>query len=187
VYSGLDEEELARLCSERDRRAESELYVRYAARLFSLCRRYCNNPDEASDLMQETFIKALEKISTYKYRGKGSLYSWISRIAVNMALNGIRRSKLVFVSLDSFRSDNEPDPSGEEVSRISEEKLTEMISGLPETQRIIFNMYCIEEYSHKEIAGMLGISERGSTSLLVKARSSLKKRIGEYLKQSERI
>jgi len=185
VYSGLDERELARLCAESDRQAESELYERYAARLLSLCRRYCGSMDEAKDLMQDTIIKALDKISTYRYMGRGSLYSWLSRIAVNDALNRIKRSKLLFIPIESFPSDKEAEPSGEAVSGISEEKLLEMISGLPDTQRAIFNMYCIEEYSHKEIAGMIGISERGSTSLLVKARRNLKKRIGDYLKQSE--
>lgn len=185
MYSGLDERELARLCSERDRLAESELYVRYAARLLTLCRRYCGSADEARDMMQDTIIRALDRISTYRYMGKGSLYSWLSRIAVNSALNGLRRSKFLFIPLESLRPDDEPEPSGEEVSCISEEKLTEMISGLPKTQRVIFNMYCIEEYSHKEIADMLGISERGSTSLLVKARRNLKKQIGDYLKHPE--
>ena len=65
------------------------------------------------------------------------------------------------------------------------EKLLEFISGLPDTQRAIFNLFCMDGYSHKEIAEMLGISERGSTSMLVKAKHTLRKQINDYIKNSE--
>ena len=81
MYKGLDEQALARYCSQRDRMAEEELYRRYAARVNMLCRRYLGDGDEADDLMLETLVQALKKIDTYKFTGKGSLYGWISRIA----------------------------------------------------------------------------------------------------------
>ncbi len=71
MYHNINEQELARLCMEKDRRAEDELYTRYAARLHTLTRRYCQDPDDAMDLMQDAIIKALERISTYSYTGKG--------------------------------------------------------------------------------------------------------------------
>ena len=173
MYKDLDEQKLAMYCSRGDRMAENELYRRYAVRLNMLCKRYVVDDDEAKDLMLETLIKSLEKIGTYEYRGNGSLYSWISRIAINNALNRIRRHRGRIVSLeDLWMNDNIP-----------EEKILEWISRLPDLRRSVFNMYCIDGYSHQEISQMLGISVTGSTSVLAKARKQLKKEIRRYLNE----
>ncbi|MCQ2220836.1 MAG: sigma-70 family RNA polymerase sigma factor [Prevotella sp.] len=185
MYRGLDEQSLARLCSENDRRAQEELYTRYAGRLFTLCLRYSDSRDEAQDLVHDSMLKALEKISSFTYRGSGSLYAWISRIAINMALAQISRYKFRFSRLTSSVSEDFPDPTDDEFARIPQEKLLEFISGLPDTQRAIFNLFCLDGYSHKEIADMLGISERGSTSMLTKAKHALRKQINDYIKNSE--
>ena len=186
MYLELDEQELARRCSENDRQAKEELYKRYAAKLYTLCCRYTSNGEDAEDLMQDTFIRTFDKIPTFKYSGKGSLYAWISRVAINSALNSIRRSKFLFVSLERTHVDSAPDPTGEEVERISAEALLEMISHLPDVQRTIFNLHCIDKFSHGEIAEMLGISETGSASMLAKAKAKLKKKIIEYIHSSEK-
>ena len=164
--------------------AEEELYKRYAARVFTLCRRYTDNPDDAKDLMQETLIQALDKVATYRYSGKGSLYGWIRRIAINRALNQILRKRWKTVSLD-LREDSIPDPTEEEMAMIPEEKLLEWIARLPDVRKAVFNLYCIDGYSHKEIAEMLKISEKGSAGMLAKARKQLKEEINRYLKDTE--
>jgi len=164
--------------------AEEELYNRYAARVFTLCRRYTDNPDDAKDLMQEALIQALDKIASYRYSGKGSLYGWISRIAINRALNQIRRKRWKTVSLD-LREDSIPDPTEEEMATIPQEKLLEWISKLPDVRKAVFNLYCIDGYSHKEISEMLKISEKGSAGMLAKARKQLKEEINRYLKDTE--
>ncbi len=185
-YQGLDERSLAELCSENDRCAQEDLYSRYAVRLFTLCLRYSDNREEARDLVHDAILRALDKISTFTYKGDGSLYAWMSRIAVNMALGQIRRkNRFHFVHLDDSGSAELPEPTDEELAGISNEKLLEIISGLPGTQRAVFNLYCMDGYSHKEIARKLGISERGSTSILAKARYSLRKRINEYISEAE--
>ena len=184
MYKQLDEQALARYCSQGDRMAEEELYSRYAARVFTLCRRYTDNADDAKDLMQESLIQALDKIATYKYSGKGSLYGWISRIAINRALNQIRRKRWKTVSLD-LREDTIQDPTEEEMASIPQEKLLEWIAKLPDVRKAVFNLYCIDGYSHKAIAEMLGISEKGSAGMLAKARKQLKEEINRYLKDKE--
>ena len=186
MYKELDELELAMYCSERDRMAEDELYRRYAARVYTLCRRYTGDADEAKDLMQDSLIQALDRIRTFKYSGKGSLYGWISRIAINKAVNQLKRQKWRTVSLDFSGYDNIPEPGEEEMQAIPQERLLEWISELPEMRRAVFNLYVIDGYSHKEIGNMLGISEKGSASVLAKARRQLKQRINGYLKETER-
>ena len=185
MYKDLEEQELARLCSRHDRLAEEELYKRYAARIYTLCRRYGRDADEAKDLMQDALIQALDKIQTFRYTGKDSLYGWISRIAINQALNHIRRRRWRTVSLDFRSEDTIPEPTEEEVALIPEERLLAWISGLPDLRRTVFNLYCLDGYSHKEIAAMLGISEKGSAGVLAKARRQLKETINQYRKESQ--
>lgn len=186
MFKELDEQALARYCSQRDRMAEEELYRRYAVRVHALCRRYLGDEDDAKDLMLETLIQALDKIDTYRYTGEGSLYAWIRRIAINKAINQLKRHRWRMVPLDFGAQDIIPEPTEDEVSVIPKEKLRDWITELPEMRRAVFNLYCIDGYSHKDIGKMLGISERGSTSTLAKARKELKERIRQYLKEQDR-
>jgi RNA polymerase sigma factor, sigma-70 family len=187
VIEEFEEQSLAKLCSEHVRKAEDELYTKYAGYIFSVCIRYCDNLDDAKDLMQEAFIKALDKIHTFKYRGKGSLLAWISRIAVNMALNKVRSRRLSFMSLETMDVDVVDELDNEGVSAIPEAVMLNMISELPPMKRAVFNMFCIDGYSHKEIASQLGLTEKGSASILSKAKSQLKDKVIRYLMHSERI
>ena len=185
MYKDLDEQELVRHCCSGDRLAEDELYRRYAAKVYTLCRRYAGD-DDAEDLMQESLIQALDKIQTFQYKGKGSLYGWIGRIAVNRALNHIKRQHWRMVPMELRVHDRISEPTREDIEAIPQEKLLEWITNLPGLRRAVFNLYCIDGYSHKEIGDMLGISEKGSAGVLAKARKQLKETIQEYLKESER-
>ena len=179
----MDEQTLARYCSQRDRMAEDELYRRYAVKVNALCRRYIGDEEDAKDLMLDTLIQALDKIESYKYSGKGSLYAWISRIAINKAINQLKRHKWRIVHMDLWIKDNIPEPTENEMVAIPKEKLRDWISELPDLRRTVFNLYCIDGYSHQEIGKMLGISETGSSSVLAKARKQLKEKIKQYLKE----
>lgn len=185
MHHDWDEQRLARLCSGRDRLAEDELYTRYAARLMTLCRRYTGCEADAQDLLQETFVKVLDRIGSFRYAGDGSLYRWIRRIAINQALNDLRRNRWRWVPLDFSPGDPVAEPTEEEILAIPQEKMLEWISRLPELRRAVFNLYCIDGYSHKEIGVMLGISEKGSAGVLAKARKQLKQQIFQYLKDTE--
>ena len=185
MYKELDEQELVRHCQEKDRSAEDELYRRYAAKVYTLCRRYLGDDDEAKDLMQDVIIRALDKIQTFKYSGKGSLSGWISRIAINKALDQLKKRRWRTVSLDFAGRDDIPEPTEEEMETIPQEKLLAWIAKLSDMRRTVFNLYCMDGYSHKEIGEMLGISEKGSTSVLTKARKQLKEEIKRYLKERD--
>lgn len=181
----MSEQELARLCAEGDTKAQTLLYTTYAGRLLSLCRRYCRHDEDAHDMMQDAVIKAIENMKSFTYLGNGSLYAWMSRLAVNMAVSRLRKKRFLLVSLDSPDVPDLPDPPEEELAGIPREKMMEMISTLPQVKRAIFNMYCIDGYSHKEISERLGISEKSSASSLAKARKLLMLRISDYLKANE--
>ena len=181
MYKDLDEQSLAIICSEGNKMAEEELYRRYAARVYTLCRRYVGDNDEAMDLMQDSFIQAFNKIQTFRYKGSGSLYGWLSRIAINKAINHIKRQRWRTISLNSRVHDTVLEPTAEEIELIPQEKLLELISRLPGMQKTVFNLYCIDGYSHKEISDMLGISEKGSAGILAKARKQLKEKVRYYL------
>ncbi len=183
MFKNLDEQALAEACCAKDRLAEDELYTRYAARVYTLCRRYLGDADDARDLMQEALIQALDRIRTFKYCGKGSLYAWIRRIAINKALDQIKRQRWRTVSLDFRTHADIPDPTEEEMEKIPQEQLLKWIARLPDVRRTVFNLYCIDEYSHKEIAEALGITEKGSASALAKAKKQLKEDIKQYLKE----
>ena len=182
----LNEQMLAKSCSEGNKAAEEELYRRYAVKVYALCRRYLGNDDEAKDLMLETLIQALGKIDSFKYTREGSLYGWIRRIAINKAINQIRRHRWRMIPMDLWTQDNIPEPTEDEVIDIPNERILEWISELPESRRTVFNLYCVDGYSHKEISQMLGITETASTSLLAKARKTLKEKIRQYLKEQNK-
>ena len=125
---------------------------------------------------------------SFRYTGEGSIWAWMSRITVNMAVDRLKQnSRFRQIPLDLVSGDeieNALEPDAESVRRIPDDALDEMIAGLPPVKRTVFNMYCIDGYSHKDIANALGISERGSTSILAKARASLKKALTDYLNKT---
>lgn len=185
MYKALDEQTLARYCSQKDSMAGDELYRRYAVPVYTLCRRYLGDEEDAKDVMLESLIQALDKIASYKYMGEGSLGRWIRTIAINKALGQIRKRRWRILPLDGWVEDTIPEPTEEEMQTIPRKKLQEWIDGLPELRRAVFNLYCLDGYSHQDIGKMLGISERGSTSTLAKARKQLKEKIKQYLKQQD--
>jgi RNA polymerase sigma-70 factor (ECF subfamily) len=186
VYRDLDEQALAMRCSQKDRLAGDELYRRYAVKVYTLCKRYLGDEDDAKDLMLDTLVQALDKIDTYRYMGEGSLGRWIGKIAINKALSQIRKQRWLIIPLDGWMKDKIPEPREEEMETIPGEKIQEWIAELPGLRRAVFNLYCLDGYSHQEIGKMLGISERGSTSTLAKARRQLKEKIRQYLKERDR-
>jgi RNA polymerase sigma-70 factor (ECF subfamily) len=175
------ERQLATLCAQGDRAAEKELYLKYAARIHAVCRRYAADADEASDLMQDAFIKAFDRISGFRYHGEGSLYAWLRTLTVNLALDRIRRKRWRKLQLEELPERDLPDPPDESVETIPLPAMLEMIASLPPERRLVFNLYCLEDWSHREIANRLGITEKGSAAILHQARKQMKEKINHYL------
>ena len=173
---------LAKLCARGDETARKELYTKYAAYLYALCIRYVGDRDEARDLMHDSIIKIFDTIG--KYRPTGSLKSWCSRITVNLVIDSMRKKKrFETVCLDQT-NENIPEPQKDEILKIPKTELMRMVGELPQTKRVVFNLYCVEGYSHKDIAQMLDIKEKTSSSLLFKARAQLAKDIRDYIRRN---
>lgn len=183
--SFLTEQELALGCVRNDRDAQGELYARYSSRLYAICLRYIEDREEARDLMHDCMIKAMDNFKSFRYVSEGSLYAWLSRITVNMAINRLKESsrfrQIPFEQVSGDELDNALEPDAESVRKIPDGVLDKLIAELPPVRRTVFNMYCIDEYSHHDIARALGITERTSTSVLAKARASLKKALMNYI------
>lgn len=170
-------------CLRNDRRSQSELFSLYYGKLLSVCMRYTSDRDSAQEVLQEGFIKVFEKLGAFDY--KGSFEGWLRRIVTNTAIDAIRRSKN-----DPFRTDDDNDfKLGAEDPMIAKEELdlTELkadvamqaIQKLSPAYRTVFNLYVLEDYSHKEIAELLGISEGTSKSNLAKAKMNLQRMLNE--------
>lgn len=183
--SFLTEQELALGCVRKDRDAQAELYTRYSSRLYAICLRYIEDREEARDLMHDCMIKAMDNFKSFRYVSEGSLYAWLSRITVNMAINRLKESsrfrQIPFEQVSGDELDNALEPDAESVRKIPDGVLDKLIAELPPVRRTVFNMYCIDGYSHHDIARALGITERTSTSVLAKARASLKKALMNYI------
>ncbi len=180
----VSEQDLASRCVLKDREAQGELYARYAARLYAVCFRYLGDKEEAQDLMHDSMIKAMDCIGQFRFNGEGSLYSWLRRLTVNVAIDRLREmSRLRMVPLDSSMDSVIPEQD-DDVDKIPASVMLDMVASLPSVRRTVFNMYCIDGYSHKEIAQAINITEKGSASILAKSRAQLRNAINDYLKRT---
>jgi len=183
----LELEDLIAQCKKQDREAQSLLYNRYADVLFGQCLEYAANYDDAKDHLQDSFITIFAKINQYK--GKGSFEGWMKRIAINTVLQSYRKKREVPLQREELlrAKDKEDDFDLEGISDsdLPLSFLFKIVQELPERYRLVFNLYALDGYSHKEIAEMLDIAEGTSKSNLFRARANLEERIKEYKKTSD--
>lgn len=162
-------------CYKNDAKAQSQIYKLYASKLFSLSLKYSRSRAEAEDNLQDAFVTIFNKIEQYKHQG--SFEGWMKRITINTALQRYR-SVGVF---DIISEDQIEDVSVEmDEDTIGVDYLLQIIQELPDRYRLVFNLYALDDYSHKEISEMLEISIGTSKSNLSRARLILKERIEQY-------
>ena len=168
------EEELIKECQKNNREAQSKLFYLYKDRLFALCLKYCKNVDDAEDNLHDSFLAIFKNIK--KYKSKGSFEGWIKRITINTAIQKYRDNS----TLQLIKDENivEEEIALEEDLGIN--VLLELIQELPDRYRLVFNLYVLDNFSHKEIASMLKISEGTSKSNLSRAKLILKEKINNY-------
>jgi RNA polymerase sigma factor (sigma-70 family) len=169
----LIEEELIAGCRKGNRTFQKALYDLYSRKMMVVCLRYSKSTAEAEDIMQEAFVKVFNGLKDFRQESK--LETWITRIMVNTALNA-QRKKLYLYPMVDVEEINLPD---EEmcISGIHFTQLLELIQSLPQGCQMVFNLFAIEGYSHKEIAEMLSISEGTSKSQFARAKSLLQAKL----------
>lgn len=167
-------DELMEGCKAGKRKMQEALYQQTASKMLVVCMRYAKDRMEAEDVLQLGYIKIFQKI--IEYRGDGSFEGWMRRIMVNTAIESYRKN-LRTLNVVPIEDAYEQPATGFDFSRLGMQDLLKVIRKLSDGYRMVFNMYVIEGYSHKEIAGILGISEGASKSQLSRARAILKEEI----------
>lgn len=160
-------------CKSNDTKAQGELYKLFSSKLFSICLKYSRSYAEAEDNLQDAFLTIFNKIDQYK--NKGSFEGWLKRIAVNTVLQRYRNEKVFDIINENITEDVEIEDDD-----ISIHYLLNIIQELPDRYRLVFNMYVLDGYSHKDIAKLLNINIGTSKSNLARARQILMKTIRTY-------
>jgi RNA polymerase sigma factor (sigma-70 family) len=169
----LTEQELIEACRKGNRASQKALYDRFCKKLMVVCLRYSKSSAEAEDILQEGFVKVFQGLGGFRQDSK--LETWMTRIMVNTALNHHRKKLYLYPMVDV---DNIDLPETEvSLSGLHFTQLLEMIQELPPGCQVVFNMFAMEGYGHKEIAEMLGISEGTSKSQYARARNLLQERL----------
>lgn len=162
-------------CKNDDTKAQGELYKLFSSKLFATCLKYSRNHVEAEDNLQDAFLTIFKKIKQYK--NKGSFEGWMKRITVNTVLQRYRNEKVFDIINENTIEDVELEVDDNELSI---DYLLKIIQELPDRYRLVFNLYVMDGYSHKEIAEMLEINIGTSKSNLARARKILKQTIEDY-------
>ncbi len=156
---------------------QKELYCLYSKTLFNISLKYCTSFSEAEDNLHDSFIEIFTKIDTYK--NTGSFEGWMKKIIINKAISKFKASlkfepieNIIYPVQDTDIEINNLD--------ISMDRILALIQSLPNQYRLVFSLYELDNYSHKEIAEMLQISEGTSKSNLYKAKNILKRQVLEF-------
>jgi RNA polymerase sigma factor (sigma-70 family) len=179
-----DVERLVSNCINGDRVSQQEFYKAFYSKMMAICMRYASDAEDAKDLLHDGFIKIFNKLKGFK--NEGSLEGWVRRIMVNNAIDHVRKKKETFVRsdnesiFDNLQNENENDAENELLISIKAELLLKLIQNLSPAYRTVFNMYVIENYTHKEIAEILGINIGTSKSNLAKAKMKLRESFKKY-------
>jgi RNA polymerase sigma factor (sigma-70 family) len=170
-------EEIIRGCKKNDSIAQEALFKLYSKKLMTVCLRYSSCREDAEDLFQESMIKIFQ--SLHSFEEKGSVEGWMRRIITNNAIKEFRKRKYLS-SLSEPESFNLPVFADDDViEKMSGEELMNVIHKLPEGSRMVFNLFVIEGYSHKEISEMMQITEGTSKSQFFNAKKILKNLLGK--------
>lgn len=167
-------ENIIRNCQKGQRSAQKELYERFAPKMMGVCLYYASDRTEAEDVLHDGFMRVFQKIG--QLREPAAFHGWIRRIFVHCALEKHRQKRWTYDVTESYEYDERF--SYEDISgKIEEAELLELVHDLPPQYRLVFNLYAIEGFKHKEIAEKLGISTGTSKSNLARARGILQQKV----------
>jgi len=154
-----------------------ELYKNFSSKLFSVCLKYSPSYHEAEDNLQDAFITIFNRIEQFK--GKGSFEGWMKRVTVNTVLQKYRKQRVFNLSNEEQLEEAEIEI---EDNAVPLDFLLKIVQELPDRYRLVFTMYVLDDYAHKEISEIVGISVGTSKSNLARARGILKVKVEDYYK-----
>jgi RNA polymerase sigma factor (sigma-70 family) len=173
----LTDDELIEGCKRQDVHYQKLLYERFANQMMGVCLRYCNSRMEAEDVLQDSFVKIFDKINSYK--NMNSLSGWVKTVVINTALRSQdkRINKFEPKSVDDI---HEPPQVNHIISSMDAKIILELIQKLPDSYRVVFNLFAIEGFTHLEIAEKLNIKENTARSQYFRARKILTDLLQKY-------
>jgi RNA polymerase sigma-70 factor (ECF subfamily) len=175
----MDEQQLIEGCRKGTRLAQKELYDAYSRRMMGVCLRYVSSRETARDILQDGFVKVFTSIDSYT--GTGSFEGWMRKIFVNCALEYLRKSDVLRDAVDLDHTREISGANYSVIAELSANELMNLVQELPAGFRTIFNLFAIEGFSHKEISGMLDITESTSRSQYTRAKQLLQRKIKKLL------
>lgn len=178
-----DLENLITQSRQKDRRSQRLLYERLANQMFLVCRRYLSNEDDIEEAMQDGFCKMFRALDVFSYRSDPETIAWVNRIMVNECLSRLKKEKRPI--LEILNPDEDVASTDDFITDLSDE-LYILITKLPENQRLVFNLFEIEGWSHAQIGLRINISERASIMCLHHAKFNLRKMFNETNKSYEK-
>lgn len=182
----MNEHDIIKGCLKNDRASQKALYEQHYSKMLGVCLRYAKDKEEAKDVLHEGFLKVFGNLKNYN--GTGSFEGWIRRIMVNTSIDHLRKAKQNYLIVSTVYANEKAANMAEEVAEddlllnIDKEEVLKAVQELTPAYRTVFNLYVMEEMTHKEIAEMLDISEGTSKSNLSKAKFNLKKNLMHLIK-----
>ncbi|MEJ8756907.1 sigma-70 family RNA polymerase sigma factor [Pontibacter sp. H259] len=171
------EAEIIEGCKKGKASFQEKLYQLYSRRMMAVCVRYTHSRFEAEDIFHEAFVKVFKHLDSYS---GGSFEGWMRRIFVNTAINHYHKNRKLLDQLDYSTVEESTPAEDDIISQISGQELMEIVNKLPEGYKLVFNLYVVEGFNHREIGEMLSIAEGTSKSQLAKAKIHLKKLLQKY-------
>ncbi len=162
---------IIRGCIAGDRSAQAKLYYLYATKMMGVCMWYARNREEAEEVLQDGFMRIFTYL--HKFTGEGSFEGWMRKIMVNAALFKYRNKSAHLWKVTEFNPETHDIEDLQFVSRFDEKILIKLVQTLPPGYRMVFNLFVLEGFKHREIAEALNISEGTSKSNLSSARKIL--------------
>ncbi|GMN09416.1 hypothetical protein MTsPCn9_01280 [Croceitalea sp. MTPC9] len=169
--------ELVEQCKLNDRTAQMKLYKQYCDGMFYVAMRFLKNTDDAEDVLQESFIKAFQRI--HQFKGEVTFGAWLKRIVVNGSIDFLKSKHQRTVELDEGYMHIAEDDNWEVDNEVAIDEVKQKIEELPKKYRFVVQLYLVEGYDHKEISEILDISETASRTRLLRGKNYLKESLRE--------
>lgn len=173
------DENIIKGCRKGDRKAQKALFAKYRSMLFNICLRYASDRHQAEDFLQDGLIKIFSNL--YQYKPTAAFGAWIRTVMVNVCLQHLRKEKRLFKTQELNEQIDHFEINDELFTDYRTEAVMKMVQRLPQGSRLVFNLYIMESYSHKEIAKELGITASGSRAQLTRAKVALRSMLEKYL------